>query len=98
MSGAGMQGAALIGDVKVLATSGRGLNADELTRMALDRIISVAETTPPAIRDQALAFRGQIAGALHHYISQAQRSERTTIIAALERAGEFDAANIVRKL
>jgi hypothetical protein len=98
MSGLGMNGQMMVGTARVMTTSGRGLNADELTTMAMDRIMSVADTTPPAIKDQALAFRGQIAGVVHNYIAQAQRSERTTMLAALERAGEFAAAEIIRKL
>ena len=43
--------------VQVITTSGRGLGPDEITSMALNKILSVSDNTPPAIREQAIAFR-----------------------------------------
>lgn len=87
-----------IGSVVVTATSGRGLNPDELTAMAMRRILHIGDNTPPVIRAQAEAFKDEIAQTIRNHLAQAQRSERTTVIAALDRAGEHAAADIVRKL
>lgn len=84
--------------VKVIATSNRGLNAEEITDMALGKILSVADTAPPAIREQAIAFRDRLRAVLVHYIAQAQRSERTTLIGQLRLAGHHDAADMMEKL
>jgi hypothetical protein len=87
-----------VGEIAVTATSGRGLNADELTQMALAKIIFVGPDVPPAIRDQAEAYKLRISQVLRHYIGQAQASQNTTIYNVLMQAGEIDAAEIVRKL
>ena len=89
---------ATIGAVHVMTTSGRGLSAAEIAEMALARIISIADTAPPGIRDQALAFRDQLRPILLHYLSMAARSERTTLCGQLVAAGRPDIAEIVLKL
>ncbi len=87
-----------VGDIGVTVTNGRGLNADELTRMALAKIIFVGPDVPPAIRDQAEAYKARLEQVLRHYIGQAQKSQNTSIFNVLMQAGEIDAAEIVRKL
>lgn len=91
-------GAVELGKIEAVVTSGRGLNVDELTRMALAKIIFVGPDVPPAIRDQAEAYKTRIEGVLRHYIAQAQKSEHTSIYNVLIQAGHADAAEIVRKL
>jgi hypothetical protein len=94
----GMESGMQLGNVDVSVTTGRGLNADELTRMALNKIIFVGPDVPPAIRDQAEAYRARIEAVLHHYIAQAQTSQNTTICNVLEQAGEGRAAALIRSL
>jgi hypothetical protein len=77
---------------------GRGLNADELTRMAMAKILFVGPDVPPAIRDQAEAYRTRIEEVLRHYLAQAQRSRDTTVCNILEEAGESRAAALIRSL
>jgi hypothetical protein len=88
----------MVGNAEVSITSGRGLNADELTRMALSKIIFVGPEVPPAIRDQAEAYKARIESVLRHYLAQAQKSQNTTICNTLEQMGETQAAEIVRRL
>ena len=87
-----------VGNAEVRVTTERGLNAEELTRMALAKIIFVGPDVPPAIRDQAEAYKARLEDVLHHYLTQAQRSQNTTICSILEQAGETQAAEIVRRL
>lgn len=87
-----------IGSVETLVTSGRGLSAEEITGLIMRKILFVGDTAPPAIREQAVAFRDRIENVLLHYVKQAQASERTTICGLLNQAGESRAAEIVRKL
>ena len=82
----------------VHTTSGRGLNADELTAMAMAKILFVSDQAPPAIREQAAAFKDRIEFVLRTYITQAQKSERTTVCGILEQAGQHDAAALIRKV
>ena len=87
-----------MGEIKTLATSGRGLNADEIIGLMMPRLLRVADNAPPAIREQAAAFKADIERLVRHYIVQAQKSRDTTICGVLEQAGQYDAAAIVRKL
>lgn len=86
------------GVLEATATSGRGLNAREITDMAMRKVMFVSDTAPQPIRDQALAFRERIDIVIEHYVAQAQKSERTTICGILEQAGHHDAAELIRRL
>jgi len=87
-----------LGNVEVHTTSGRGMNPEEITDLAMRRILDVADTAPMPIREQAIAFKDRIRGVLEHYFWHAQNSERTTMLGILERAGYHDAAELIRKL
>lgn len=93
-----LEGGGQVGTFQTMATSGRGLNADEITEMALNKLLHVADTAPPAIREQAIAFKDRMRMVVRHYVEQAQRSERTTVYNILEQAGQHDAAELLRKL
>lgn len=87
-----------LGVMRAVVTSGRGLNADELTQMALAKILFVGPDVPPAIRDQAEAYKARLEQVLRHYIGQAQKSQNTSIFNHLMETGHPEAAEIVRKL
>lgn len=86
------------GEVKVFASSGRGHNAEEITEMALGKIISISNTAPAPIRDQAVAFREQLRPILIHYFKMAARSDRTTLHNKLKEVGQHEAADLVLRL
>lgn len=86
------------GSVIVNTTSNRGFTPDELTERVLARIIHIADTAHPALRDQAVAFRENIRPVISTAMTQAIRSDRTTIAARLREAGQHEAANIVGKI
>lgn len=90
--------AALLGGVTVQTVSGRGWNPEELADRALGRIIQVGDTSHPAIRDQANAFKEHIRHVLVFYLREAQKSERTTICAKLQAQGQTDLADLIRSL
>lgn len=87
-----------VSSVQTIVTSGRGMNASEITELALNKLLQVADTAPPAIREQAIAFKDQMRVVINYYVEQAQRSERTTVSNILEQAGQRDAAELLRKL
>ncbi len=87
-----------VGNVMVAATNGRGHSAEELADFALDKIIRVSGEMPPEIGEQVLAFKEKLRYILTDHISRGQKSERTTIIAALEKEGHSVASGIVRRL
>lgn len=93
-----VNGSADTGLVKVITTSGRGLTPTEIADMALRKILTVAETAPPPIRDQAVAFREQLRPVLVYYLAMAARSDRTTLHHQLRAAGQQEAADLILRL
>lgn len=75
-----------------------GLHPADLARLMTDKIVFVGPDVPPAIRDQAIAFQDRVLAVSLHYLTQMERSARTTMIGQLEQAGEHQAAEILRKL
>ena len=72
-----------VGNVMVHTTQNRGHSAEELTEMALDKIIFVGKEAPEPLREQALAYRDNIRSVLLFYMRQAMLSERTTMAAEM---------------
>ena len=86
------------GDVKVIATSGRGLNPDELTRMLLPKLIYIGPDVPADVRAAGEAQMHRMEMLLKHYFAQAQRSQNTSVYNVLMNAGHESAAELVRSL
>lgn len=84
--------------VDVLTTSGRGMTADEVTELALNKLISISDTAPPAIAEQARAFRERMRLVIVYYMRQAIASDRTTVYNILRDAGHPDLAETIRRL
>jgi len=93
-----VSGQAEVGEVKAYTTSGRGLNVEELADLALRKIINIADTTPPAIREQVLQFKENLRAVLIRYMHQAITSDRTTLYNNLRGAGYPEVADIVLKI
>jgi hypothetical protein len=87
-----------VGTVSVQTTSNRGFTPEEVAERCLDRIISVSESAPQALRDQALSYRKSIRAVLLYYMKEAINSDRTTIYNALVDAGQKDLAEAIRRL
>ena len=81
-------GTANVGTFRVETASHRGWTPEELAERALDRIIYVGGNSHPAIREQAEAFRANIRTVLVHYLNEAVQSERTTLAAKFQEAGQ----------
>lgn len=84
--------------VGVRTTTNRGFTPDELAEQCVEKIVSVSDTAPPAIRDQALAFQGRVQELVAVYLRQAVHSDRTTVYNALIDAGNPELAELVRRL
>lgn len=94
----GISGDALVGQVKAYTTSGRGLTPEELADMAMPKLLHVAETTCPELRNQAEQFQIRIRALLITYMRQAITSDRTTLMNQLRRAGFPDMADVITRL
>ena len=86
------------GDVQVIATSGRGLNPDELTAMLLPKLIYIGPDVPADVRAAAEAQMHRMEALLKHYFTQAQKSQNTSVFNILMDAGHESAAELVRSL
>lgn len=86
---------ASIGTPTILTTQNRGASAEEWVELALNRILSVSETAPMPIREQALAFRDDLRSVLLFYFKRVARTERTTIANLLRKEGYSSIADKV---
>ena len=84
--------------VTVHTTEGRGFTPEEVAARCADKIVAVAETAPPAIRDQARAYKKNVELVIAHYMQEAIRSDRTTVYNALVEAGHPELAAAIRRL
>jgi hypothetical protein len=84
--------------VLVNTTKGRGFTPEELSEQCVQKLISVSDTAPPAIRDQARAFSKHIETLVAYYMRQAIRSDRTSVYNALNDAGHPELADLIRRL
>tara|TARA_R110000824_G_scaffold89921_1_gene220034 strand:- start:46 stop:336 length:291 start_codon:yes stop_codon:yes gene_type:complete len=87
-----------LGDVMVYTSSDSGHSPEQIADMALNRIMSVSETAPSVIRDQAMAHRDMLKEILIYYMKSMAQSERTTIWALMKKQGHHDIAEIIRRL
>ena len=84
--------------VGVRTTENRGLTPEELGEQCMQKVISVADSAPPGLREQARAFSKDIARLVAYYMRQAVRSDRTTVYNALTDAGHPELAELIRRL
>jgi len=87
-----------IGQVGVETTHKRGFTPEELSIECADKIISIASSADPVIRQQAEAFKSSVQQVVLHYLTQSAKSERTTIYNLLLNAGESSLAEHIRRL
>ena len=87
-----------VGFVEVNTTNNRGFTPEEVAERCLNKLISVSDTAPPAIRDQAFAYKENLRAILVFYMREAVNSDRTTVQYVLLEAGHKDLADLIRRL
>lgn len=87
-----------VGQFLVKTTQERGFTPEEISEDLLDKLIYVSMDAHPTIREQAIAYKDRIRPVILHYMRQAIRSDRTTLMAQLSKQGHNDMAEIVRRL
>ena len=87
-----------VGNVLVATTQDKGHDPEFWAKAAADRIVSVGGNCHPLIAQQAEAFKESAQATAVFYIKEAIKSDRTTLIAELEKQGHADMANIIRSL
>jgi|TARA_R110002012_G_scaffold35259_2_gene100983 hypothetical protein len=86
------------GIVEVQTTQHRGFTPEEVADRCLTKLLSVSDTAPPAIRDQAIAYKEHMRAVLVFYMKEAVQSDRTTVNNALLDAGQKDLAELIRRM
>jgi len=84
--------------VEVATTSHRGFTPEEIAQRCADKIMSVADTASPVIRDQALAFKSDMTKVIAFYLQEAVTSDRTTVYNELINAGHPKLAELLRRI
>lgn len=92
--------AAQAGTFKVdVETSDNGGHAPEFwARRAADRIVQVADTAHPAIREQAQAYKAAIEVVVLEHIKRAIKCDRSTVSYLVSEAGHPQLAEHLRRL
>ena len=94
----GNEGGAQTGVVIVKTTSHKGLDIDYWADILTQKLIFVADESDSVIKEQALAFQDAIRQVSKYYITQAIRSDRTTLYNLLIKQGEREMAELLRRL
>jgi hypothetical protein len=85
-----------LGDVIVQTTTNRGWTPEEIAERAVNKLIFVSDTAPEPVRIQAQAYREEIRKVVLHYLTEAVRSDRTTISNRLIQAGHPELLDLLR--
>jgi len=84
--------------VGVETTDNRGFTPEETALRCVNKIIGVSDNAPPAIRDQARAYRSEMEKIISVYMRQAIQSDRTTVYNAIKDAGQPTLAEYIRNM
>jgi len=87
-----------VSSVNVMTSDEGGLSSEQVVELAMDRILKVSDTAPPAIKEQAEVFQNNIRQVLYYYIELARREERGTIARRMANSGHNDIADLVRRI
>jgi len=87
-----------VGNLGVTTTEYRGHTVEEVADMATKKIVSISDEAPAPIREQAHAFEEVCKKVIAYYMQQAVNNHICTICNLLEKQGQKDLANIIRRL
>jgi hypothetical protein len=87
-----------VGTLGVTTTEHRGHTIEEVAEMATNKIVSISDTAPAPIKAQAHAFKNACHKIIVYYMQEAVNNHMCTICNLLEKQGQKDLANIIRRL
>jgi len=87
-----------LGRVSVVTSSGEEHTPEAYARRMAMAVISVADTAPAPIRDQALSFQKEIQSCLLSIVRDALDKERRNAVSTLKENGMEIAAMLIRKV
>lgn len=87
------------GQFKVdVVTSNGGHTPEVWAKLASDKIMSVSDTAPQVIKDQAVAFKDRIEAVILYYIKEAIKDNNSVVSNSLINAGHPQLADLVRRV
>lgn len=72
--------------------------AEFWAKQASNKIMSVSDTAPPEIREQAVAFKARIEAVVLHYIKEAVKDNNSMVSKTLTDAGHPQLADLIRSV
>ena len=87
-----------VGNLGVTTKDNRGHTIEEVAEMATNKIVSISDTAPAPIKAQAHAFKNACYKIIVYYMQEVINNHMCTICNALEKQGQKDLANIIRRL
>lgn len=84
--------------VDVSTTTNGGHPPEFWAKRCTERLISVADSAPPALREQAQAFKDQMEQVVLFHMKRAIQSDRSTVGHMLAEAGQPNLAELVRRV
>lgn len=81
-----------------VTTSEGGHPAEFWAKRASDKIMSVSDTAPPEIREQALAFKARIEAVVLYYLKEAVKDNNSMVSKLLTDAGHPQLADLIRRV
>ena len=91
-------GVSQAGKVNVMTSDKGGLTNEQISDLAVDKIVSISNDAPPHIRQQANQFREHLKKVLYHYLLLARKEERASIVHILRSNGQKEMAEYIRRL
>tara|TARA_R110000824_G_scaffold55210_2_gene152200 strand:- start:1964 stop:2254 length:291 start_codon:yes stop_codon:yes gene_type:complete len=86
------------GVCEVHTTENRGFTSEEIAERAVGKIVSIAESADPIVREQAETFKRRLFHVIVKACNDAIQSDRTTLSSLLTQQGHKDMADILRKI
>ena len=71
---------------------------EEIAKRSVGKIVSIAESADPVVREQAEAFKNRLFHVIVKACNDAIQSDRTTLLNLLTQQGHNDMADILRKI
>jgi hypothetical protein len=84
--------------VDVEATSNGGHPPEFWAKRCSERLLAVADSAPPVLREQARAFKDQMEEVVLFHMKRAIQSDRSTVGHLLTEAGQPKLAELIRRV
>ncbi|HCT54814.1 MAG TPA: hypothetical protein DF712_20410 [Balneola sp.] len=87
-----------IGSAMVYTSEEKGHSIETIAEMAVNKILTISDSAPQPIRDQAKVFKKDLETVIVHYMKKAVTEDRATVSAMLKKTGYSELAEHLRRL